>query len=59
MKGAHHLMRAETEIEQTRQKSTYDYPAYGPAYSEWEQVFVSFRGVREREIINFTPFFEG
>ena len=41
--GAHHLVRAEMEVKQTRQKTFYDSHPYGPMYSEREQVLVFFQ----------------
>ena len=38
MQGAHQLVRAEMEVEQIHQETDYDYFAYGPTFSEGEQV---------------------
>ena len=51
---AHHQIRIHMEVEQTRQKTYYDYRAYGPTYKEGQQVFVFFTTVKIGETKKFS-----
>ena len=49
MQRANHLVRAEKEVKQTRQKTYYNIRPYGPTYSEGEQVLVLFQTVNKQK----------
>ena len=46
------------ELEQTRQKTCYDYCAYGPTYREGQQVLAFFPTVKKGETKKFTKFYK-
>ena len=47
------------EVEQTRQKTYYNYHAYGPRYREGQHVFVFFSSVKKERNKKFTFLHEG
>ena len=51
-----HLVRAEMEVEHSRQKTYYEYCAYGPTYNEGEEVRVLFPTVKKGETKKFACF---
>ena len=59
MQRAHHLVRAEMELEQTCQKTCYNYRAYGTTYSAGKQVLVFPATVRKGETKKLTSFYKG
>ena len=60
LQKAHHQIRNKMEVEQTRQKTHYDYRrAYGLTYKEGHQVLVFFPTVKKGETIKFTCFYKG
>ena len=58
MQRAHHLVRAEMEVEKTRQKTYYDYSSYGPTHSEGRQIVVFFLAVKKGEREKATIFYK-
>ena len=59
LQKAHHLVRSHMELEQTRQKTYYDYRAYGPVYHVGEQVLIFFPTVKKGQTKKFTSFYRG
>ena len=59
LQKAHHLMRSHMELEQTLQKTYYDYRAYGPVYHVGEQVLIFFPTVKKGQTKKFTSFYRG
>ena len=47
------------ELEQTQQKTYYDYRAYDPVYHVGEQVLILFPTVKKRQTKKFTSFYRG
>ena len=47
------------ELEQTQQKTYYDYRAYGPVYHVGEQVLIFFPTVKKGQTKKFTSFYRG
>ena len=59
LQRAHHQIRIHMEVEQTKQKTYYDYRAYGPTYKEGQQVLVFFPTVKKGETKKFTSSYKG
>ena len=55
----HHLGRTEIELKLTRQKTFYNFRAYGPTNSDGEQLLVIVRTIKKGGTKKFTSFYEG
>ena len=59
LQETHQLMREFMDVEQERQKSSYDRSKYGPCYKVGEEVLVFKPTVKKGETRKFTSLYRG